>query len=96
MTYLSVSTSRGRALQVTREGDAERPRVGIYLRAGSPVAANARGEGLSIHLALLPALRAALEEAERDALEDGSLSTDDYARSGVALPSDHFNTDVTK
>lgn len=90
--YLYLPISRGYTLQVVRDTFQDRPRIDIRVwaeyRPGDRDSAQATKQGVSIKPRLLPALRAALEEAERSALEDGLLSVEDYARSGVPLPPD--------
>jgi hypothetical protein len=44
------------------------------------------GKGLSVHVTMVPMLRAALERAEREALVSGLLDEESYEGAGLPLP----------
>ena len=95
--FVAINKARGYCIQVTQERFRGRERLDVRewyeTRPGNPDTRRPTPNGISVGLNKIPALRAALEAAEKDALERGHLCEQDYRAAGVQPPAELVQRD---
>lgn len=87
-TYRDLERPDGAAIRVARTVFKGRVYVDVryYFRAGDTDELRPTKKGAALRIGELPALRAAIEAAEQDALRDGLLEPEHYTDTGLAVP----------
>lgn len=88
--YAELGKTRGVVVLVTTSTFRDQPRLDLREhvedRPGDPDSRFPTKRGVNLHIRHLPALVAALHQAEAEALQAGLLKPDDYTRAGLSAP----------